>query len=114
MTELKSNANTSFKQNIEHGTLQSSNQTNRQEEIAIEEIDFHVRKIVADQIKQDVNTITNETALINIGLDSLDHVELMMAVEEKFKCDVPDEDASKMKTIQCVVDFIKKTKAKTS
>ena len=66
-----------------------------------------VIEIVADQLGVDKEKITRETSFVNdLGADSLDTVELVMALEEEFETEIPDEDAEKITTIQQAVDYI--------
>ncbi|MBW4599553.1 MAG: acyl carrier protein [Calothrix sp. FI2-JRJ7] len=68
-----------------------------------------VKIIVAEQLAVDVHTITLNTNLIqDLGADSLDAVELIMALEEEFDIEIPDEDAEKITTIQQAVNYISK------
>ncbi len=66
-----------------------------------------VRKIVAEQLGIDESEITPESHFIDdLGADSLDTVELVMALEEEFGLEVPDEDAEKIQTVGDVVKYI--------
>lgn len=72
------------------------------------EILERVKKIIADQLGMDEDDITPDASFIDdLGADSLDIVELIMAFEEEFDLEIPDEDAEKIKTVQDVVDYIK-------
>nr|WP_187694824.1 acyl carrier protein [Thermovenabulum gondwanense] len=72
------------------------------------EILDRVKKIIADQLGMDEDDITPDASFIDdLGADSLDIVELIMAFEEEFDLEIPDEDAEKIKTVQDVVDYIK-------
>ncbi len=67
-----------------------------------------VKKIVAEQlgVKEEV---ANEASFVDdLGADSLDTVELVMALEEEFECEIPDEDAEKITTVQQAIDYIEK------
>ena len=67
-----------------------------------------VKEIVIDQLGADEAEVTLEAAFIDdLGADSLDIVELIMALEEEFDLEIPDEDAEKIKTVGNVVDYIK-------
>lgn len=71
-------------------------------------IEERVKKIVAEQLGVDENQVTNEASFVDdLGADSLDTVELVMALEEEFETEIPDEDAEKIETIQDAVDYIK-------
>ncbi len=66
-----------------------------------------VKKIVSDQLSVDVEKVTPEADFANdLSADSLDVVELVMALEEEFSVEIPDESAEKIKTVQDAVDFI--------
>ena len=67
-----------------------------------------VTDIVADQLGDDKEKITPETSFVNdLGADSLDTVELVMALEEEFETEIPDEEAEKITTVQQAIDYIK-------
>ena len=60
-----------------------------------------VKKVVVDQLSVDEKLVTPEARFTDdLGADSLDTVELVMALEEEFKCEIPDEDAEKIQTVQ--------------
>ncbi|KUK34848.1 MAG: Acyl carrier protein [Caldanaerobacter subterraneus] len=66
-----------------------------------------VRDIVAEQLGIDPEEITMESSFIDdLGADSLDIVELIMALEEEFDIEIPDEDAEKIKTVGDVVEYL--------
>lgn len=68
-----------------------------------------VRDIVAEQLNCDKTTIELTSSFIDdLGADSLDTVELVMALEEGFGCEISDEDAEKLKTVKDVVEYIEK------
>lgn len=67
-----------------------------------------VKSIIADQLGVDEEEITMEASFIDdLGADSLDIVELIMALESEFDIEFPDEDAEKVVTVGDVVDYIK-------
>ncbi|KAB8320868.1 acyl carrier protein [Tolypothrix campylonemoides VB511288] len=71
------------------------------------EIFDKVKKIVADQLSVDAETVTPQSNFANdLGADSLDTVELVMALEEEFDIEIPDEAAEKITTVQEAVDYI--------
>jgi acyl carrier protein len=71
------------------------------------DIEARVKKIVADQLEVDGNSVSNEASFIeDLGADSLDTVELVMALEEEFNCEIPDEDAETITTVQGAIDYI--------
>ncbi|MCS6985215.1 MAG: acyl carrier protein [Leptospiraceae bacterium] len=66
-----------------------------------------VKKIIAEQLGVDEAEITNESHFIDdLGADSLDTVELVMALEEEFGIEIPDEDAEKIQTVGDVAKYI--------
>ncbi|AFZ12653.1 MAG TPA: acyl carrier protein [Oculatellaceae cyanobacterium] len=66
-----------------------------------------VKKIVAEQLEVEPNDIKPESNFANdLGADSLDTVELVMALEEEFDIEIPDEAAEQILTVQAVVDYI--------
>jgi len=67
-----------------------------------------VRGIVADQLGIDADEISMESSFMDdLGADSLDIVELIMALESEFDLEIPDEDAEKITSVANVVDYIK-------
>lgn len=72
-----------------------------------EEIFEKVKKIVSEQLGVDASEVTPEASFANdLGADSLDVVELVMALEEEFDIEIPDEAAEKIETVQSAVEFI--------
>ncbi len=72
------------------------------------EVFDRIKQIIADQLGVDEDEIVPEASFIDdLGADSLDIVELIMAFEEEFDIEIPDEDAEKIKTVQDVIDYIK-------
>lgn len=70
-----------------------------------------LKEIVAEQLEIEAETITAETRLNeDLNADSLDVVEMLMALEDEFGVDIPDEEIEKMKTIGDVVNFIQENK----
>ena len=66
-----------------------------------------IKSIVADQLGVDEDQITEDASFIDdLGADSLDTVELIMAFEEEFDVEIPDEDAQKIKTVKDVIEYI--------
>jgi len=67
-----------------------------------------IKEIIVDQIGVDEDTVTEEAKFIDdLGADSLDIVELVMALEEEFDLEIPDEDAEKIVTVGDAVEYIK-------
>ena len=70
-----------------------------------------VKKVVIEQLGVESEKVTLESSFINdLGADSLDTVELVMALEEEFNIEIPDEDAEKIKTVSDVVNYIEEHK----
>ena len=66
-----------------------------------------VVKIVCDQMDKTADQIKPETDFVqDLGADSLDTVELVMALEEEFETEIPDEEAEKITTVQLAIDYI--------
>ena len=73
----------------------------------MENIEQRVKKIVAEQLGVNEADVKNESSFVNdLGADSLDTVELVMALEEEFECEIPDEEAEKITTVQQAVDYV--------
>lgn len=71
-------------------------------------IESRVKAIVADQLGVSEDEVKLESRFIeDLGADSLDIVELVMAMEEEFETDIPDEEAEKIQTVQDTIDYIK-------
>lgn len=66
-----------------------------------------VRQIVAEQLGVDADEVTPEASFVDdLGADSLDTVELVMALEEEFGLEIPDEDAEKISTVADAIKYI--------
>ncbi len=73
-----------------------------------EELEKKVISIIAEQLGVDEDEIKLEASFIDdLGADSLDIVELVMALEEEYGIEIPDEDAEKIKTVQDAINYIK-------
>jgi len=71
------------------------------------EIEAKVTKIVSDQLNVDETEINPDSSFVDdLGADSLDTVELVMAFEEEFGIEIPDDDAEKIQTVQNAIDYI--------
>ncbi len=70
-------------------------------------IEERVKKIVAEQLGVKEEEVQNEASFVeDLGADSLDTVELVMALEEEFETEIPDEEAEKITTVQLAIDYI--------
>ncbi|MBU0744616.1 MAG: acyl carrier protein [Gammaproteobacteria bacterium] len=70
-------------------------------------IEERVKKIIAEQLGVNEGEIANESSFVDdLGADSLDTVELVMALEEEFGTEIPDDEAEKITTVQQAVDYI--------
>ena len=73
----------------------------------MENIEARVKKIVAEQLGVNEAEVKNESTFVDdLGADSLDTVELVMALEEEFGCEIPDEEAEKITTVQQAIDYV--------
>ena len=72
------------------------------------DIEARVKKIIAEQLGVPEADVTNEKAFVaDLGADSLDTVELVMALEDEFETENPDEEAEKITTVQQAIDYVK-------
>ena len=70
------------------------------------DIEARVKKIIAEQLGVEESQVTNAKAFVaDLGADSLDTVELVMALEDEFGIEIPDEDAEKISTVQNAIDY---------
>lgn len=70
-------------------------------------IEERVKKIVAEQLGVKEEEVKNESSFVeDLGADSLDTVELVMALEEEFETEIPDEEAEKITTVQLAIDYV--------
>jgi len=75
-----------------------------------EDIEEKVKKIILEHISKDVEKFNSSSKLSEHGTDSLDAVEIIMAAEEEFGIEIPDEDAQKMETMEQIVEYINNKK----
>ena len=82
--------------------------SNQVEDIAaMSSVDERVMKIVVEQLGVNESEVTKESSFVDdLGADSLDTVELVMALEEEFDCEIPDEQAEKITTVKQAIDYI--------
>ena len=72
------------------------------------EIEERVRDIIMEQLSVEEGQITNDASFVeDLNADSLDRVELVMALEEEFDIEIPDEDAEKIETVGQAIEYIK-------
>ncbi|MBM3395886.1 MAG: acyl carrier protein [Betaproteobacteria bacterium] len=74
----------------------------------MDSIEQRVRKVVSEQLDVPEAAIKNESTFVDdLGADSLDTVELVMTLEQVFECEIPDEEAEKITTVQQAIDYVK-------
>lgn len=70
-------------------------------------VEERVKKIVAEQLGVKLEEVTTDASFVeDLGADSLDTVELVMALEEEFETEIPDEEAEKITTVQQAIDYV--------
>ena len=75
-------------------------------------IEERVKRIIVDMLGVKPEDVVPEASFVDdLGADSLDTVELVMALEEEFETDIPDEEAEKINTVQAAIDYITKHQA---
>lgn len=78
-------------------------------------LEERVKKIIIEQLGVKEEEVTNDASFVDdLGADSLDTVELVMALEEQFDTEIPDEEAEKITTVQQAIDYIKSHSASES
>jgi acyl carrier protein len=71
------------------------------------DIGDRVKKIVVEHLGVEPDKVTEAASFIDdLGADSLDTVELVMALEDEFECEIPDEEAEKIRTVQQAIDYV--------
>ena len=74
----------------------------------MEPVADRVKKIIVDQLGVEEELVTSDASFVDdLGADSLDTVELVMALEEEFGVEIPDEDAEKITNVQQAIDYVK-------
>jgi acyl carrier protein len=82
-------------------------------EVLMESVADRVKKIIVDQLGVEEDLVKAEASFVDdLGADSLDTVELVMALEEEFGIEIPDEDAEKITRVKEAVDYIEKHQGK--
>ena len=72
-----------------------------------------VKSIIVEQLGVDEEEVTPDASFVDdLGADSLDTVELVMALEEEFEIEIPDEDAEKITTVQQAIEYVNERRAK--
>jgi acyl carrier protein len=73
------------------------------------DVEAKVKEIIVSQLGVDADKVVNGATFVDdLGADSLDTVELIMAIEEEFDCEIPEEEAANISTVQEVIDFVAK------
>ena len=76
------------------------------------DVDEKIKMIICEQLDVSEGDVVPSAAFVDdLGADSLDQVELIMAMEEEFDISIPDEDAEKIATVQDAIDYVKKAQA---
>jgi acyl carrier protein len=71
-------------------------------------VEDRIKKIIVEQLGVEEDDVVPEAKFVeDLGADSLDTVELVMALEEEFEIEIPDEEAEKIQTVSAAIDFIK-------
>jgi len=71
------------------------------------DVEARVKEIIVEQLGVNADEVKNESSFVDdLGADSLDTVELVMALEEAFDCEIPDEEAEKITTVQQAIDYV--------
>ncbi len=78
------------------------------EEKNMSDVAERVKKIVAEQLGVQDEVSQEASFVDDLGADSLDTVELVMALEEEFECEIPDEEAEKITTVQEAINYVEK------
>jgi acyl carrier protein len=96
---------------VPHGAASASQRTWSTGENYLMPVADKVKEIIVEQLGVDENQVEPSASFVDdLGADSLDIVELVMAFEEKFDLEIPDEDAEKIKTVKDAIDYIESKK----
>lgn len=86
--------------------IKEQKQTSTERE-SVSTIESRIKEVIARQLGACIDQIKPESNLIDdLGADSLDEVELVMAIEDEFEFEIPDNDADKIKTVQQAIDYV--------
>jgi acyl carrier protein len=89
-------------------------QVSQKDIIVMSTVEQQVKAIVAEQLGVKQEQVTSEASFVDdLGADSLDTVELVMALEEEFEIEIPDEDAEKITTVHQAIDYINERRTKS-
>jgi acyl carrier protein len=78
-----------------------------EEDLKMSTVEERVKKITVEQLGVNEEQVTNDASFVDdLGADSLDTVELVMALEEEFECEIPDEESAKITTVQEAIDYV--------
>jgi len=73
----------------------------------VKEVEAKIKEIIVEQLSVDESEVTPDASFIDdLGADSLDIVELVMAIEEAFDIEIPDEDAEKIRTVKDAIEYV--------
>jgi acyl carrier protein len=76
-----------------------------------EDMEDKIKKIISEKLGKSIDEIALSSKFVNdLGADSLDQVELMMALEEEFGCEIPDSEAVKLQSVEQAIEYIKNHK----
>lgn len=76
------------------------------------DVETRVKNVVVEQLGVEESEVTNTASFVDdLGADSLDTVELVMALEEEFDTEIPDEEAEKITTVQLAIDYVNSNQA---
>ena len=72
------------------------------------DLESRIKEIIAERLEVKLESVKNESKFIaDLGADSLDTVELIMAIEDEYKFEVSDDEAEQLTTVQAVIDYVK-------